>query len=141
MLNELIGAWKSGARVRRTTWLLFWGGRAAGYAEARAMDLPEEELVAAVRRGIWLHDYATARQQSSRLEVMQAQAATGDIFSYACERRAGHGHVAAIEAVRGPYGRDEKLPAVEVAAEPRTVVEPVRIRVFPPVAIEVRGGR
>ena len=99
VLDELMAAGGSGAGARRIAWLLFWGERAAGYAEARAMGLPEDEIVAAVRRGIRLQDYVTARRESSHEEVLEAHVATGDAFAYACERRAGHDHAEAMEQV------------------------------------------
>lgn len=143
---ELSDAWKTGARSRRIIWLLFWGGRAAGYAQARAMDLSDAELVAAVRRGIWLRDYVTARRGSSHLEVMQAHAATGDAFGYACERRAGHGHSEAIQELRAGGRRGDPRSLAEGAPYPRAgaAVRPVRLRVRPsaaPVTVEARAGR
>ena len=85
VLDELLAAGRAGAGTRRIAWLLFWGERAAGYADAQAMGLRHDDIVTAVHRGIWLRDYVTARRQSSHQEVLEAHAATGDAFAYEVE--------------------------------------------------------
>ncbi|QKW33531.1 hypothetical protein HUT06_05370 [Actinomadura sp. NAK00032] len=145
VLDELVAAGKAGAGTRRIAWLLFWGERAAGYADAHAMGLRDDDIVTAVRRGIWLRDYVTARRQSSHQEVLEAHAATGDAFAYACERRAGHDHAEAMELVLP--GSSLLVPSQPVAEVPEPTIadrfEPVRARprrVAPPVEIELGVG-
>ncbi|MFG2084870.1 MULTISPECIES: hypothetical protein [unclassified Spirillospora] len=145
VLDELMAAGKAGAGTRRIAWLLFWGERAAGYADAQAIGLHNDDIVTAVRRGIRLRDYVTARRRSSHQEVLEAHMATGDAFAYACERRAGHDHAEAMEQVLP--GSSLLVPSQPAAEMPETNVadrfEPVRARprrVAPPVEIELSVG-
>lgn len=145
VLDELMAAGKAGAGTRRIAWLLFWGERAAGYADAHAMGLRDDDIAAAVRRGIWLRDYVTARRQSSHQEVLEAHAATGDAFAYACERRAGHDHAEAMEQVLPGSSRLARSPSSAEAPEPKAAdrFEPVRPRsrrAVAPVEIELGLG-
>ncbi|MEU9021795.1 hypothetical protein [Actinomadura sp. NPDC048394] len=106
MLDHLIAARKSGAGVRRLAWLVFWGERAVGYAEACGKGIPDREVVEAVNDGVFLSDYSKAREVAAHREILQAHTATGDVFGYACHRAWGEDHEAALEEVRaGASGR------------------------------------
>ncbi|WP_347634544.1 hypothetical protein [Actinomadura sp. B10D3] len=80
------------------------------------MNIPEDEVVAAVRRGISLSDYIRAREAASHTETLEAHAAAGDLFEYTWQRGSGRGHLPAMEAAEGkPFSANER---VEIEAAP-----------------------
>lgn len=132
MIWNLIESRKAGASARRMLWLAFWGERARGYATAVRMHIPEDEVVAAVRRGISLSDYIRAREAASHAETLEAHAAAGDLFEYTWQRGFGRAHrpaMASAEGSRSPRttakrSRRHRTPApakhsAKTAPEPR----------------------
>ncbi|MCP9951727.1 hypothetical protein [Actinomadura madurae] len=144
MIWNLIESRKAGASARRMLWLAFWGERARGYATAVRMHIPEDEVVAAVRRGISLSDYIRAREAASHAETLEAHAAAGDLFEYTWQRGFGRAHRPAMASAEGkPLSENdrEEVEAAPDAGARETLREdrtrtPLEEKVFSEVPIE-----